>query len=92
MNRKAEEDVQEVEEEIHKRTSISSAKFRQKMRMKVNILDYAMGEVLSMEYKDKRWQPIAFLSKSLNKIERNYEIHNKEMLVVIRGLENWRLL
>ena len=35
---------------------------------------------------------MAFLSKSLNKTERNYEIHNKEMLVIIRGLENWRHL
>ena len=60
--------------------------------MEVNTLDYAIGEVLSIECKDKRWQPVAFLSKSLNKIERNYEIHNKEILVVIRGLENWRLL
>ena len=33
-----------------------------------------------------------FLLKSLNKTERNYEIHNKEMLAVIRGLENWRHL
>ena len=33
-----------------------------------------------------------FLSKSLNKIKRNYEIHNKEMLVVIRRLENQRHL
>jgi len=33
-----------------------------------------------------------FLSKSLNKIERNYKIHDKEMLVVIRGLENWKHL
>ena len=30
--------------------------------------------------------------KSLNKTERNYEIHDKEMLAVIRGLENWRHL
>jgi len=35
---------------------------------------------------------VAFLSKSLNEIERNYEIHDKEMLVVIRGLENWKHL
>jgi len=35
---------------------------------------------------------VAFLSKSLNKTERNYEIHDKEILVVIRGLENWRHL
>jgi len=25
-------------------------------------------------------------------MKRNYEIHDKEMLVVIRGLENWRHL
>ena len=31
-----------------------------------------------------------YLSKSLNKIARNYKIYNKEMLAVIRGLENWR--
>jgi len=35
---------------------------------------------------------VAYLSKSLNETERNYEIHNKEMLAIIRGLENWRHL
>ena len=30
--------------------------------------------------------------KISNKIERNYEIHNKKILAVIRGLENWRHL
>ena len=35
---------------------------------------------------------MAYLLKSLNETERNYEIHNKEMLAVIRGLENWRYL
>ena len=35
---------------------------------------------------------MAYLSKSLNETERNYEIHNKKMLVVIRELENWRHL
>jgi len=35
---------------------------------------------------------VVFLSKSLNETERNYKIHDKEMLVVIRRLENWRHL
>jgi len=35
---------------------------------------------------------IAFLSKSLNKTKRNYKIYNKEILVKIRRLENWRYL
>ena len=54
--------------------------------------DYATEEVLLIECKDRKWRPVAFLSKSLNKMERNYEIHDKEMLVAIRGLENWRHL
>ena len=41
-----------------------------------------------MEYKNGRWWLVAFLSKSLNKIERNYKIHDKKILVIIRGLEN----
>jgi len=35
---------------------------------------------------------VAFLSKFLNEAERNYEIHNKEMLAIIRGLKTWRHL
>ena len=59
-----------------------------KLRMEVDVLDYAMGEVLSMEGKDRKWRLVAFLSKSLNETERNYEIHDKEMLAIIRGLES----
>jgi len=62
------------------------------MRMEVDMSDYTTGGVLSMECEDGKWQLVAFFSKSLNKIERNHEIHDKEMLVVIRRLENWRHL
>ena len=62
------------------------------MRIEVNASDYAMGEVLSMECEDGKWRPVTYLSKSLNKTERNYEIYNKEMSVVIRELKNWRHL
>ena len=51
-----------------------------------------MRRVLFMEYKDRKQQLVAFFLKSLNEIERNYEIHDKKMLAVIRGLENWRHL
>ena len=60
--------------------------------MKIDASDYTMRGVLSMECEDRLWRQVAFLSKSLNETERNYEIHNKKMLVVIRGLENWRYL
>jgi len=58
------------------------------MRMKVDASDYAIRRILSMECDNGRWLPVAFLSKSLNETERNYEIHNKEILAIIRELEN----
>jgi len=63
-----------------------------KMRIEVDVSDYATGGVLSMKCGDGLWRLVAFLSKSLNETERNYEIHDKEMLAIIRGLEAWRHL
>jgi len=37
-----------------------------------------------MECEDGLWRLVAFLPKSLNEMERNYKIHNKEMLAIIR--------
>ena len=59
-----------------------------KMRMEVDMSNYTTGGMLSIECEDGLWRLVAFLSKSLNETERNYEIHNKEMLAIIRELEN----
>ena len=55
-------------------------------RVEANASNYATG-VLSMKCSDEMWRPVAFISKSLSDIERNYEIHDKEMLVIVRCLE-----
>ncbi len=62
------------------------------MRIEVNVLDYVTGGVLLMKCEDGLWRPVEFLSKSLNETERNYEIHDKEILAIVRGLEAWRHL
>ena len=56
--------------------------------MEVNVLNYVTEGVSSIKCEDGKWKLVAFLSKSLNKIEINYEIYDKKMLAVIRGLEN----
>jgi len=58
-----------------------------KIRVEADASDYAMGGVLLTKCEDRKWRPVAFISKLLNTTERNYEIHNKEMLAVIRCLE-----
>ena len=59
-------------------------------RVEADSSDYATGAVLSQEGEDGKWHPVAFLSKSLSQVERNYDIHDKEMLAIIRALEEWR--
>jgi len=63
-----------------------------KKRIEIDTLDYVTGGVLSMEYEDRKQRSVAFLLKYLNEIEKNCDIYDKEMLVVIRRLENWRHL
>jgi len=53
--------------------------------------DFASGAVLSQQLPgEKKWHPVAFYSKSLSPVERNYKIHDKEMLAIIHALEEWR--
>jgi hypothetical protein len=50
----------------------------------------AMSTVLSQLLpEDDKWHPVAFLSKSLSAVKHNYEIHDMEMLVIVRALEEW---
>ena len=59
-------------------------------RVEANASNYATEGVLTMKYSNKLWRLVAFISKSLSDIERNYKIHNKEILAVVRCLEAWR--
>jgi len=59
-------------------------------RVEADTSNYATGGVLSMKCSDNLWRPVAFISKSLSDTKRNYKIHDKEMLAVIRCLEAWR--
>jgi len=82
----------ELKKRFTKEPVLAAPDIDKQMRMEVDASDYATGEVLSMECEDRLWRPVAFLSKSLNETERNYKIHDKDMLAIIRGLEVWRHL
>jgi len=75
-----------------KKLVLAAPDLDKKMRIEVDASDYAIGGMLFMECEDGKWRLVTFLSKSLNETERNYKIHDKKMLAVIRGLENWRHL
>jgi len=59
--------------------------------LEADISDFASGALLSqLSLSVEKWHPVAFYSKSLSPVERNYEIHDKEMLAIIQALEEWR--
>jgi len=50
---------------------------------------HAIGGVLLQEQEGK-WKPIAFLSRTMQPAKRNYEIYDKELLVIVDALTKWR--
>jgi reverse transcriptase-like protein len=51
---------------------------------------YAMGAILSQLDSNGDRHPVSFISKTLSPAERNYEIYDRELLAIIRVLEEWR--
>ena len=60
-------------------------------RLETDASDFATGAVLSQfNPETELWHPVSFYSKSLNSCERNYDIYDKELLAIIRALDEYR--
>ena len=57
--------------------------------METDTSGHAIEGVLSQEQNEK-WKPIAFLSRTMQPAERNYEIYDKEILAIVETLTKWR--
>jgi len=88
FDKKQEKAFEELKKKFTQEPVLAALDLDKKMRMEVDTSYYTTGGVLSMEGEDKKWRSVTFLSKSLNEMERNYEIHDKEMLAIIRRLES----
>ena len=51
-------------------------------RVEADSSGYATGAVLS-QLQDNSWHPVDFFSKSLNDVECNYDIHDRELLSIM---------
>src|SRR3979490_3575358 len=58
-------------------------------RVEADSSDFASGAIL-LQMQEGIWKPVAYMSKVLNDVERNYDIHNKEMLAIMQALTEWR--
>lgn len=51
---------------------------------------WAMGACLSQWDPEQRLRPVGYFSRKLSPAECNYDIHDKELLAIIRAIEFWR--
>jgi hypothetical protein len=62
----------------------------QPYRLITDASDFALGAILEQPDLLNRWHPVAFYSKSMQPAKLNYDIHDKELLAIIRALESFR--
>jgi hypothetical protein len=58
--------------------------------VETDALEYAVAAILSRVCRDGKLRPIAFHSWSLQSAERNYNVHNKELLAIYEAFKTWQ--
>jgi hypothetical protein len=61
-------------------------------KLEVDASDYATGAILFQCNERGKPKPLGFHSKTLLKKEMNYNIYDKELMAMDRGLDVWRHL
>jgi hypothetical protein len=82
--------------ELLKRTVIEASilthfDLKKQIYIKSDSFDFVFAEILSQMKKNDELHSVTFFSKNLVSIECNYEIYDKELLIIIRCFEQWRL-
>jgi hypothetical protein len=57
--------------------------------IETNASNFAIGCILSQKH-NRRLHPVAFHSRKMEPAEKNYDIHDKELLTVVEAFKHWR--
>jgi hypothetical protein len=58
--------------------------------VKVDTSNYAVGAVLMQQDEKNILHPVAFFSKTMNEVQRNYDVYNRELLGLRKMFRHWR--
>jgi transposase InsO family protein len=59
-------------------------------RLETDASDLAMGATWLQEHNGK-WHPVAYYSRKFSGAEERYDVHDKELLAIVRALEHWKI-
>ena len=86
---KWEEEYQKVFEELKEKITsqlvLALLRREGKFRVETDASEHAIEGVLSQE-QERKWKPIAFLSRTMQPAEWNYEIYDKKLLAIVEAL------
>jgi len=55
--------------------------------LKTDVSDFTVDACL-YQIKNEQQRPIAYQSRKLSKSKKRYEVHNKELLVIVKALQD----
>jgi len=59
------------------------------VKIKTDASDYTIGAICSQPDDKRILHPVVYYSRKLKDPERNYDIHDKELLAIIDALRKW---
>ena len=87
---KEEKAFQELKKRICEDPVLIQPDQKKPFEVEVDASNYAIGAVL-MQRDDKNVvHPVAFFSKTMNGVQRNYDVYNRKLLALIEMFRHWR--
>lgn len=88
-NKEQEDSFNGLKEAFKKDTVLVYPDTTKEFKIEADTSGFASGAILSMLCNDGKWRPCAFISKGFGEVERNYDVHDREMLSIMHALEEW---
>ena len=61
-----------------------------KMRVKINVSNFAVARILSQQNDDIYWRSMTFWSRKMISTEQNYKTYDQKLLIIIITFKQWR--
>jgi len=61
-----------------------------KKQIETDTSDLCKAGILSQYEPDRRWHPLSYYKKRFIPAELNYDVHDKEMVVIVNCFQEWR--
>jgi hypothetical protein len=81
----------EIKKKFTKKPILKVYQLRLLIRVKIDALNFILKAYIVQRHNNEIWYPVTYYSKKITPPKLNYNIYNKELLVIITVLKKWRV-